>query len=135
MLEWFRRRFLREERPAAARRATAQVRVVFDDEAITVRPVSGQAGVLAWSEVGRVTIVTNDSGPLADDLYWIIQARDPRRYLTLPMGADGEHELLHAMQERLTGFDNMAVVEAMGSAENASFLVWDVDRKSEPVEE
>jgi hypothetical protein len=32
------------------------------------------------------------------------------------------------MQSRLHGFDNMAVIEAMGSTEKASFTIWEHSR-------
>jgi hypothetical protein len=42
------------------------------------------------------------------------------------MGVPGEHDLVHAMQARLDGFDNMAVVEAMSATGRVRFKVWDL---------
>ena len=33
------------------------------------------------------------------------------------------------MQRRLAGFDNLAVIEAIGSTDNASFVVWEAGAK------
>jgi hypothetical protein len=55
----------------------------------------------------------------------VLTHRDGRRGPVVPMDAEGEHALLKTMQRRLAGFDNMAVVEAMGSTRNASFVIWE----------
>jgi hypothetical protein len=112
-----------ETRPAI--RVPSPVRVSHDDKTIMLRDsVKDTTVVLSWADLASVTVMTNDRGPVEVDLLWILSDRDGRKTLTVPMGADGEHELLQAMQERLTGFDNMAVVEAMSSTEDAEFQIW-----------
>ena len=100
-------------------------RVRTDAASIYVPHRSGRTDGLAWADPGSVTILNTDAGPAASDLVWVLQSRDKRRSLIVEMGAPGEHDLLRAMQERLSGFDNMGVVEAMSAAENGSFLIWD----------
>ena len=128
MLDWLTRLFKRSPgAPAGPHRPTSDVRVAHDAEAIVV----GRAGMpdvrLAWAEIVSVGLVSGDTLSEPPELFWLLHGRDRRRALLVPMGAPGEHELVHAMQERLAGFDNMAVVEAMSAAGSVGFKVWDAD--------
>jgi hypothetical protein len=125
MLSWLWKRLERHEMPPQRRVHVSLVRVVHDDKTIVVRQPDGTTEQLAWSDLGSVSVLTTDAGPDEDDLYWVLTHRDGRRGPVVPMDAVGEHELLKAMQRRLAGFDNMAVVEAMGSTRNASFVIWE----------
>jgi hypothetical protein len=107
----------------AARRAETAPGVVFDAAYIRSRSADGQELTLPWADLDRVTIVTNDAGPFAADLHWILAARD-RRLLAVAMGTPGEQELLRELQRRFADFDNEAVIRAMGSTGNATFEVW-----------
>jgi hypothetical protein len=60
-------------------------------------------------------------------LFWLLLGGDRRRPLLVPMGVPGEHDLVQAMQARLDGFDNMAVVEAMSAKGRVGFKVWNAD--------
>lgn len=126
MLGWL-RKHLAHHLPAVVKpRGRSPVSVTFSEDDITVTPAGGTPARIAWAEITSVTILTTDKGPAETDLAWLISPRDRHRSILVPMGADGEHELLHAMQERLAGFDNVAVIEAMGTTTNASFPVWEV---------
>jgi hypothetical protein len=129
MPSWFRKHFERHEAPRQRRRTVPGVEVRYDDKTITVRRADGTQEQINWSDLAAVSIVTTDAGPFAADLFWVLTDRLGRRGATVPLDAEGEHELLKAMQGRLHGFDNMAVVEAMGSVANASFVVWDHARR------
>ncbi len=109
--------------PQSGVAALVTVAVTPDD--IVVSRTEGKRDRLLWSDLGAVGIVTTDAGPFASDLFWLLQSRDRRHSVTVPLGADGEHDLLLTMQARLKGFDNMAVVEAMSTTGNAGFTVWD----------
>lgn len=127
MLDWLKNLiFPRGHDVAVASRAvvTSGFSVVFDERLIIVQDAAGQPRELPWGAIAGVSIETTSAGPFATDLFWLIEARDPRQSLILPMDADGEHELLKAMQSRLQGFDNMAVVEAMSSTDDAVFKIW-----------
>lgn len=125
MLKWLSRLFRRREVARSERlRPASPVRVTLDERIISVDSGSGHVATLAWSEIGSVTVLTTNAGPFESDLVWILADRDGRTIVTVPMDASGEHELLAAMQTRLAGFDNMAVVEAMSSVENGVFQVW-----------
>src|SRR5688572_7900261 len=111
MLSWLSRLFGRREAPQSQRpRAVSPVRVVQDEKLITVDYGAGHTATLAWADLANVTVLTTDDGPLATDLFWILSDRDGRTTVSIPMDAAGEHDLLLAMQARLAGFDNMAVV-------------------------
>lgn len=136
MLNWLWKRHEREGAPHASRGSNPAVLdtgilVSFDNHTITVRQANGKTDTLAWADLVTVMVITSDQGPFVTDLFWILQSRDSRRSMVVPMGASGEHELLQAMQQRLHGFDNMSVVEAMGSTSNASFKVWEKGQASQ----
>lgn len=125
MLNWLSKLFRRRHREALPSRPSASpVRVTHDDRIIAVDSGSGSVSTLAWADLASVTIITTDAGPFQIDLFWILSDRDARHSLTIPMDATGEHALLKAMQARLSGFDNMAVVEAMSSTGHDAFQIW-----------
>ena len=125
MLNWLSKLFGRRHEALPQRRVTSPVHVVLDDKTITVDDgAAGARATLAWADLGNVSVLTTDAGPFETDLFWILAHRDGRHALTIPMDANGEHALLVAMQARLPGFDNMAVVEAMSSTSNGEFQVW-----------
>jgi len=124
MLDWLSKLFRRHQEASPQRRVASAVRVSHDDKLITVDSGTGDIASIAWSDLANVTILTTDAGPFLIDLFWILSHRDGRRALTIPMDAEGEHALLKAMQARLPGFDNMAVVEAMSSTEHDVFQIW-----------
>jgi hypothetical protein len=125
VLSWLWRRRERPEKPALVRGTPSAVSVAFDADTITLKRPGELPQTLNWVELASVGIVTTEHGPFATDLFWLLQSRDRSRSLIVPMDATGEHELLKAMQARLPGFDNMAVVEAMGSIDNAGFVIWE----------
>jgi hypothetical protein len=106
--------------PAAA----AGVSVAYDDKEIVVRIAGSPDERLAWTDLTRVAVRTTDEGPFTCDLFWMLERADGSA-LTVPMGSAGEAELLATLQHRLHGFDNLAVVEAMGSTECARYVVWE----------
>ena len=124
MLNWLKKRNRsRLDRPAA--RAAGPVwRVSFDDSHVRLVQPNGATSQIAWADLGCVGIMTTADGPAAPDLFWLLQPLDRRTSVVVPMGAEGEHELLLAMQTRLAGFDNMTVIEAMSSTDQAGFVVW-----------
>ena len=124
MLNWLSKLFRRRDEALPQRRFISSVRVVHDDRIITVDDGAGGIATLAWADLGNVTVLTTDAGPFQIDLFWILTDRDNRHSLTVPMDASGEHALLKAMQARLAGFDNMAVVEAMSSTGDGVFQIW-----------
>jgi len=84
----------------------------------------GEGNGVRWAELVEVGIVTTSGGPFAEDVFWILVGADGGR-CAVP-GSIAE-PLLPWLQ-RLPGFDNHAVVVAMGSTEDASFRVWQGER-------
>ncbi len=124
MLNWLSQLFRRRPEAVPHRRSTSPVRVVQDDKIISVYDDAGGIARLAWADLGNVTVLTSDTGPFEIDLFWVLADREGRQSITVPMGAEGENALLRAMQARLAGFDNMAVVEAMSSTGKGVFQIW-----------
>jgi hypothetical protein len=124
MLDWLSKLFRRRQEAPPHRPFTSRVRVIHDDKFITIYDGEGGVVMLDWADIDNVSVVTTDKGPFEIDLFWLLSDREGRRTVTVPMGARGEHDLLQAMQVRFSGFDNMAVVEAMSSTGNAEFQIW-----------
>jgi hypothetical protein len=79
---------------------------------------------VAASELAKVAIETNDSGPWGADVYWLLFGRDGSLQLAFPQGATGEKAVIDELM-KLPGFDNEQVIRAMGSTNNAVFVVWE----------
>lgn len=100
-----------------------KVIVRCDEEGISAAFPSGKNEAIAWSEVQRVAIETNDSGPWGSDLWWLLEG-DAKR-CAYPLGATGEREALALFPAKFPGFSHEAVIEAHGSTSNARFLCWE----------
>src|ERR1051326_8492778 len=99
-------------------------RVAADDAGLRFERVSGGHEQVPWDEVVRVLIRTTDKGPFDDDVFFVVETT--RESLAIPQPARGCDEFLRALQQ-LPGFDNAAVIDAMGCAENREFLCWERD--------
>jgi hypothetical protein len=95
--------------------------VRFTDEAITSSGTDKDEETVAWAELTGVVIVNEDAFPVGWQ-YWLLLGAHGEGAV-IPSDAEGMQELLGAMQERLPGFDNQAVVAAMGRLDGA-FQVW-----------
>lgn len=78
--------------------------------------------VLAFDALISVDITTNDLGPWEIDLHWVL-SDEIGQTVAIPASAANAEALLDTLGG-LPGFDNMAVVVAMGSTENANFRIW-----------
>jgi len=93
---------------------------VSDTSIEVVEPEKGSCSILI-SELEDVLIATNDTGPMGIDLWWILRGNG--KVVIAPGGATGEKELLNRLQ-KLSGFNNEAVIRAMGCTDNKDFLLW-----------
>jgi hypothetical protein len=98
-------------------------RVHFDATGIVSTMPDGRKQSIHWSDVSRITVVTTDAGPAVEDVYWEFSSADREIRLVIANGAEGMKELLAHIQ-RLPGFDNRRLVEAMGCTTYKEFLVW-----------
>ncbi len=93
---------------------------VTDSSIDTIDPKKVSDSILI-SEMEDVLIATNDSGPTGIDLWWILRGNG--KVVIVPGGATGEKEMLNKLQQ-LPGFNNTEVIKAMGSTDNAEFILW-----------
>lgn len=98
-------------------------RVTFTDEAVTrIRP-DGVEEKIRWDDLHEVGIVTTDEGPFREDVFFLLIASDGKSGCVVPQGAEGCQHLVERLL-KLPGFDNEAVIKAMGSTSNAKFVCW-----------
>jgi len=97
--------------------------LTIDDEGIT-RTARNVREHVAWADIVRVRIMTNDQGPQLEDVFFVLEGKDDA-------GCIVSHELatrgglLEALQSHLEGVDNKAVIEAMLSTSNQVFTIWE----------
>lgn len=103
-----------------------QVVVTADDAAITAAYPDGRRESIAWNDVQRIAIETNDSGPWGADLWWLFEGTSQR--CAYPQGATGDQETLVTLSQRFPGFRDDVVIEAMGCTANARFVCWERSR-------
>lgn len=102
------------------RRSEPRGRVVFDGERVTMLVRDGDTQTVQWADLIEVGILTTDEGPAADDVMWMLLGTDGQG-CAIPSDLEGMEQLLHRLQQ-LPGFNNDAVIEAMGSTSNAKFV-------------
>ncbi|HEY7611073.1 MAG TPA: hypothetical protein VIF14_17735 [Alphaproteobacteria bacterium] len=97
------------------------IMVDIDEEWIVCRRGLTRREAVRWSDLKAVLIETTDQGPFQNDVFWVLVGEASR--CVVPQEAEGSQQLLAKLQT-LAGFDSAAVVEAMGSAENRTFVCW-----------
>lgn len=110
MFEFFRRLF--DSTPES---------VTFDDEQITRTMRGGKTESIRWDQLREVHIVTTNEGPWADDVFWLLLGDGVG--CVVPSESEGMQALLERLSA-LPGFDDKAVIEAMGCTDNNRFQVW-----------
>jgi len=103
-------------------RARRRHRVAFDDVGVTFAQANGTRQLVRWSELVEVGVLTTDEGPTVDDVHWVLIDQTGEGF-AVPSESEGMKDLLARLQS-LPGFDNQAVIEAMGSSQNAKFVCW-----------
>jgi hypothetical protein len=102
--------------------------LTIDDVGIT-RTARNLREHVAWSDMARVRIMTNDRGPWLEDVFFVIDSKHGNGCVVAHDLA-ARSGLLEALQARLDGLDNAAVIEAMGSSENRVFTIWEAKAES-----
>jgi hypothetical protein len=95
--------------------------VRIDDIEIACTRPDGTRERIAWADLDRVTILTTADGPFAPDAFWVLTGAAGG--CLSPWGAKGDRELLERLQH-LPGFDDAAVLRAVGSTQPARFECW-----------
>ncbi len=111
-------------RTALARRDPNAAGVVEVHEGRVLFLAPGQdGGAVDVRELSRVEIVTTDTGPFGPDVFWVL-TQPGQPLLTIPSEAAGTGDLFDALSA-LPGVSWEKVTEAMGSTDNARFLIWE----------
>ncbi len=97
------------------------ITVDIDEEWITCIRSATSRQAVRWNDLTAVLIETTDQGPFQNDVFLVLVGAKSR--CVVPQEAAGSQELLARLQD-LPGFDSQAVVEAMGTAENKTFVCW-----------
>lgn len=108
-------------RPLPPREPECRVVVHLTESGVRCERPDGLTEQVAWADLQRVEILTTDEGPFLPDLFWLLHGTTGG--CAVPQGATGDGELRRRLG-RLPGFDNGAVITAMGSTDNARFLCW-----------
>ncbi|MEP3347415.1 MAG: hypothetical protein ABJN34_07755 [Litoreibacter sp.] len=95
--------------------------VEVDERQITYFTPSG-GGAVSINDLARVTIITSDQGPYADDVHWLFEENGGTKLL-IPNSAEGAAQLFDALSP-LKGVDFEAAIRAMEATENDSFVIW-----------
>ncbi len=95
--------------------------VSFDDSRVWTHRGDATLDQVRWDALQRVVIITTDTGPFTDDVFWLLDGGDGG----LVAGSEdaGANELRDRLM-KLPDFDFKAMAQAMGCSENAEFVVW-----------
>jgi len=94
--------------------------VKVDQDSITSRDYQGKIVEIDIKNIVEIKIITNDSGRGGTDLWWLI--KDKEKSMNVPGGATGEEAMLDRLQ-KIDGFNNKEVINAMSSVENKEFTL------------
>lgn len=96
--------------------------ITLKDGAIGVWDDRGRDRSVLLSELSRVDIETNDTGPVGADVWWLLFGPDDRLACAFPQGATGEESAVDLLMT-LPSFDHLEMTNAMRSTNNATFSV------------
>jgi len=95
------------------------VKVMNDN--IIYKPMVGFRKKIPIESIQTIQIRTTDSGPLFEDFFLVIETKS--KVIRIAQETEGFGELLSELQ-KLSDFDNEAVIKAASCVENAVFNVW-----------
>lgn len=111
LLDWFR---------SSARNRKPDT-VSFDDDRVFRDLGDGRTESIRRAELEKVTVLTTDAGPWAEDVFVLLEGRAGG--CAVPQGSVGSQELIEQLL-KLPGFDEKKLIEAMSSTSNARFVSW-----------
>jgi hypothetical protein len=103
--------------------AEPAVETIHIDSVGVRRAVGSVTEQIRWDDVDEIRIITTDSGPYSEDVFFVFVDVEKKGCL-VPHDAAAKYKLLEQLQSRFEGLDNAAVIKAMGSTSNADFLIW-----------
>lgn len=98
--------------------------IKFNEDGIELIKPDGQRQSVLWENLTLIAIRTTDQGPVNPDVFWQFYTGSEDPEIVFPQGAVGDKDLLESMPQRLAGFDYQEVIHAMGSTDNALFVIW-----------
>ncbi|MDI9652726.1 hypothetical protein QM306_30560 [Burkholderia cenocepacia] len=119
-------------RSNAARSSTRQNgwTVTATDTRIEATDGTGAMRGIALSDLGAIVIETNDQGPFASDVWWILFETNKQFACAFPQDAEGAKAAIDRLLD-LPGIDHRKVIDAQTSIQNATFPIWE-RRANEP---
>ena len=93
-----------------------------DDECVTRRRGGEVVEQVRWADLSEVVIRTTSEGPWLDDVFWLLRSSSGGA-IAVPSEELERLDLLPRLSG-LPGFDNDAVIAAMGCTADAFFHVW-----------
>lgn len=97
------------------------VGLTLHPDTLSLNYSTGQSETLPLEQLRAVRILTNDSGPFGNDLYFVLEGEWGTR--RIPGDLD-DCQQLFGLFDRLSNFDHEKSVQAMCSTANAVFDVW-----------
>ena len=98
--------------------------VTVDDRGVRRLLSDGRLEQVAWEDLAAVWVATTRDGPWADDVFFILE--DSSGGVSVPQSFTDDAFL--ARLQALPGFDNEALIRAMGSTDEARFDLWRRDQ-------
>lgn len=123
MLGWLRNWFVRPSSPLD------RWSVSISEQNIRTRDDIGTERVLPLSDLRRVVVATDDSGPWGADVVYLLYSAAADPVCLFPLEAAGCDEFVAWMSEQ-PGFDGRELAKAMASTNVAEFVV--LDRRPDP---
>lgn len=96
--------------------------IQIDDTGVRRELTEGRFESVTWDDLLEVSIVTTSDGPFAEDVFFVLAGRNGTG-CAVPQSAAESSVLLEGLQ-RLPGFDNQAVIQAMTSTDDNKFVCW-----------
>ncbi len=93
------------------------VSVDYNKSAVFTRYSDGTISDLEWVNLDKVKVITNDSGPWGDDVWFVLLSKT--RQIEFPLGINGCDSILKRLKE-LPGFQ----LQGMNSTSNTEFQCW-----------
>lgn len=100
------------------------VKVVVSETGISSSYPSGESQFIAWQDVSRILVKTNDSGPGGANIWWVLKGE--KSSCEFPQGSTGEDAALSEVRRRFPSFE----INGMNSTSNATFVCWESGTRS-----
>ena len=95
--------------------------IKIDDDGVRRNLGRGRVEQVRWAELAEIRVVTTDDGPFSEDVFFVLVDRSGAGCVVPQELA--QEGFLQRLQEH-PGFDNEALVEAMGETGRMDRLLW-----------